>query len=368
MPLNKFGRTASNARRRLGLALAVTLSGVSIIAYIAISITENAPAPTVSQTFDWIAVVQPTTESHADKVTLDAQAILGTSPEIGYEVTACGPHPYTAYLLLGISRSIRLFYADQIPSGANISSPLPSRIRHVSIRMQQTLQNRTRTITVPYGEVEQVSVKISDIFPCGASPTQQDEIFANEPFPPPSFQKRWVGPFGLWHGPRITQSWPLVGGDGAGPLMISGSPGKWVPPTNEHVDIRESNFSPNWSIGSAVPTPSLTNVGPVWSSRTAIAPTAEFIDTPSTALLEDWVVIIAICFGIGGALLASLLVDWLRLGLQPDNDSSNKAGRATEQQEVHPGQSSASKHSRLALIGTIFIIVYAIRSRHRRSA
>jgi hypothetical protein len=46
----------------------------------------------------------------------------------------------------------------------------------------------------------------------------------------------------------------------------------------------------------------------IWQSRTPVSPIAQLTDRPSLALLQDWVVIFAVSFGIAGSMLAKLAV------------------------------------------------------------
>jgi hypothetical protein len=47
-------------------------------------------------------------------------------------------------------------------------------------------------------------------------------------------------------------------------------------------------------------------------STSPIAPTAQFTDSASVALLQDWIVICAVGLGIAGGMLATLLLEWIR--------------------------------------------------------
>jgi hypothetical protein len=77
-------------------------------------------------------------------------------------------------------------------------------------------------------------------------------------------QQNSNGPFGLWQGPNVSQAWPLTGS----PLT--------------------------------------------WTSDDPIQPTARLTDSGSMNTLQDWIVIAGVGMGIGGSLLAGLIVETLR--------------------------------------------------------
>jgi hypothetical protein len=49
-----------------------------------------------------------------------------------------------------------------------------------------------------------------------------------------------------------------------------------------------------------------------WQGQNPVSPVVRLTDSSPTALLQDWVVIFAVAFGITGSVLASLLFGWLR--------------------------------------------------------
>jgi hypothetical protein len=187
-------------------------------------------------------------------------------------------------------------------------------------------------------------------------------------------QQSWVGPWGLWHGPHASQAWPLTGafpGVPPGALgvftAVSGLRGSWLRPVQEYNQAGANNVPVSWSVDSAIPAAS----GPyplIWQSRTPVSPIARLTDSPSLALLQDWVIIFAISFGIAGSMLATLLFEWLRPHSQPATGSRGQA-QATPvavdskmQPEAAPGATGRWR----TLIGAVIVIGYARTRRAQR--
>ena len=92
-----------------------------------------------------------------------------------------------------------------------------------------------------------------------------------------------------------------------------------------------------WSIDSAVPSAS----GPyplTWQDQYPVSPLVRLTDSSSMALLQNWVVIFAVAFGITGSVLASLLFEWLR---RPSRDGT--AGGSSPP-PLHSRFLAASRH------------------------
>jgi hypothetical protein len=107
----------------------------------------------------------------------------------------------------------------------------------------------------------------------------------------------------------------------------------------------------------------------VWQSRTQpVSPIAQLIDSPSLAMLQDWVVIFAVGFGIAGSMLASLLFEWLRPRphqAAAGNRSRPQGAPVPVAGQAQPAEAPGTPGRWLALIGTIIVIGYA-RSRLAR--
>jgi hypothetical protein len=90
-----------NRWKPLASLFVVAVSSISIAGYAALSITLNG-LPSNESFQGWIALIQPASESQEDKVLLSVDSVDESSgnPSVEYTVSACGPHPYSADLLL----------------------------------------------------------------------------------------------------------------------------------------------------------------------------------------------------------------------------------------------------------------------------
>jgi hypothetical protein len=87
-------------------------------------------------------------------------------------------------------------------------------------------------------------------------------------------------------------------------------------------------------------------------------------DSSSTVLLQDWVVIFAVAFGITGSVLASLLFEWLR---RPSRDDTAAASALASAHSPVPGSGPANSGAVparvptgwLALAAAVILIGYA---------
>jgi hypothetical protein len=101
---------------------------------------------------------------------------------------------------------------------------------------------------------------------------------------------------------------------------VSGLSGSWSRPLQEYLQVTADAVPVTWSVDSAVPSAS----GPyplTWQGRNPVSPVVRLTDSSSATLLQDWVVIFAVAFGITGSVLASLLLEWLRRPSRDDTAS-----------------------------------------------
>jgi len=147
---------------------------------------------------------------------------------------------------------------------------------------------------------------------------------------------------------------------------VSGLSGSWVRPLQEYARVTAVGVPVSWSVDSAVPAAS--GLYPLtWLSRTPVSPLVRLTDSSSLALLQNWLVIFAVAFGVSGAMLASLLFEWLRRPHQDDVPASSRS-----QPPGNPVSATPEGHPRptapvpglghwLALAGTVIVIGYARR-------
>jgi hypothetical protein len=284
-------------------------------------------------------------------------------------VSACGPRPYKGELLLsGVidkpSAVNQEAIGDLFLGGGAAPTNLPVHTRDFT-QSYSSLSGAGQSET--FKQVQDISVRLRHVLSCASSPLvsrSQVEVDGSTSSP-------WLRSssefFGLWHGPHASFFGPLIGGIpnefGTADFTMTGVAGEWVPPSriNVHVGISTPD---TWSIDSAEPAPEPSVYHyPEWISQGAMSPSAQFTDVSSITSLEDWTVLFAVGLGIGGGLIASLLLEFLHpyLSRNADNSGGSRNGRE------HPTplqQSSHSAHSSIAVIGIAFVIYYIFRNRH----
>jgi hypothetical protein len=362
--------------RFLASLFVVGVTGVSIAGYVALSITLNG-VPKTSTLQGWAALIQPASESQKDKVELQVDSAYESSshPYVMYTVSACGPYSYSADLLLNGNAEL-----SNIATG-DPDTPQAQKISSLDLTGLGNLSQFGWNL----GPVQLFSINIP-AFPCGppseSTPFGAGSALQSNPFEGNSspqlegsistpLQQSWSGPWGLWHGPHDSQSWPAVGGlgpvftSGTGTFAINGIPGSWTLPSTEYVEITDEafDFPSTWTINSSTPNTSAPNAAE-WSSTSQIAPTAQLTDSTSAALIQDWIVICAVGLGIGGGMLATLLLEWIRPSAEssiddkvPTPENSDFPAYALGRIERKPRGSSIAYW--LAMVGMAFVIGYA---------
>jgi hypothetical protein len=346
------------------LAAAVTVT--SITGYVALSFTVNGLPPYPSA--GWVAVLQPATGPDADVVQLLVQARTeGNQTRAAYDVVVCGPRPYTGDLLIGGSARL----ATILPDPVMPASLPPPRVQ----RIPDLIFNFGGVINL--GAVQLVHISLPDVSTCPATsggqspailPGGSDQGIVGVTSGP--VQQSWAGPWSWWHGPRASQAWPLTGvfpGVAPGALgdfiAVSGLSGSWTRPVQEYAQVSADDVPVSWSVDSAMPAAS----GPyplVWQSRTPVSPIAQLTDSPSLALLQDWIVIFAVGLGIAGSMLASLLFEWLRphpkqAAVGSHSHPSRTPVTADGQAEPASPAAPGTQGRWLALLGAVIVIGWA---------
>lgn len=231
---------------------------------------------------------------------------------MGYTVVACGSRPYSADLLIGGAAQLTRIRRIPAQYAANLPALHVEHLRDLLLFYGQLLN---------YGPVQLIRITLP-AFPCVPGSTAQAATgwagaaegiagYAGAPL-----EQSWRGPWGWWHGPHAVQAWPLTGAlpgaDGAYGAFtgVEGISGQWTRP-DAGIEISTPDISLIQSIDSAIPEPSDPAVA-AWSGSDGMNPVARLTDPSSVALLQDWIVVCAIALGIGSALLASLLFEWLR--------------------------------------------------------
>jgi hypothetical protein len=364
---------AGHGWRHPAVLLAGAVAVTSIAGYVALSFTVNGLPPYPAA--GWMAVLQPATSPDVDVVQLLVQARTeGGQTRAAYDVVVCGPRPYTGDLLMGGSARLATILPDPLLP-ASLPSPRVQRIPDLVFNFGSVIN---------LGAVQLVHISLPDVRACppasagqspGTLPGGSGEGVVGVTSGP--VQQSWAGLEGWWHGPHASQAWPLTGAfpgvltSALGDFMaVNGLSGSWTRPVHEYAQVSADDVPVNWSVDSATP----AAFGPyplIWQSRTPVSPIAQLTDRPSLALLQDWVVIFAVGFGIAGSMLASLLFEWVRP--RPRQAAAGSHGQPARTPAAADGRtqpaSSPVAHGtpgrRLAMIGAVIVICYA-RSRLTR--
>jgi hypothetical protein len=366
------GARARRRWRQLAVLLAGAVTVTSIAGYVALSFTVNGLPPYPSA--GWVAVLQPATGPDVDVVQLLVQARTeGNHTRAAYDVVVCGPQPYTGDLLIGGSARLATILPDPVMP-ASLPPPRVQRIPDLVFYFGGVIK---------LGAIQLVHISLPDVSTCPATSGGQSpgnlpggsvEGIVGVMSGP--VQQNWAGPWGWWHGPHASQAWPLTGAfPGVPPgalgdfVAVSGLSGHWARPVQEYAQVSAVDVPVSWSVDSAMPAAS----GPyplVWQSRTPVSPIAQLTDSPSLALLQDWIVIFAVGLGIAGSMLASLLFEWLRphpkqaaagSHSHPSRTPVPADGQAEPASPAAPG----TQGRWLALLGAVIVIGWA-RSRLTR--
>lgn len=312
--------------RLVGCALLIVLFLGSVLGYIALAITINGEPP--YSTFNgWVAVMQQYGQASGDQVQLLVQAATsGRQPLVRYTVGICGPQRFTGDLL--IDGGAELFRTTSVPAllteGLTPEEPSipPAPIKHVAV-VGGSPASHTGISYPPtgnFGPLEVVQINAPSPVPCGSeSPAASGTQAYVQGYLDVPIQQNSNGLFGLWQGPNVSQAWPLTGtlpyaGSDVsysfnGPDIIPALANEWQFPAHEQVEI--SGPSALWSVDAAQPAPALFS--PLtWTSDDPIQPTARLTNSGSMNTLQDWIVIAGVGMGIGGSLLAGLIVETLR--------------------------------------------------------
>jgi hypothetical protein len=368
--------------RSIAVVATIGFSIIAIFGYLILSLAINS-LPPESHSLGWSALIQESSESQADQITLRLHTSNDDSAT--YEISACGPHPYTGKLILsGIFShfSAEYVFAD---GGATVDMDAA----HSEYIKNLTVMSSGQA-TSPYqgsgtsnsatgvgvaevaelGSVRYVNIDLVKISPCSALLANgRIEMQISGHLDSPEFHIS-SELLGILHGPHASLSGPTIGTPPDGsfdlpPFEVTGEPGNWVPPA--HINVRISMDTPiDWSMDTATPEPSDTD-RPAWSSRGAIEPAAQFTNSPLMVSLENWLVLFEIGLGVGGGLVASLIFDFLR------PQQSDHAAKASSENLSDPENTRGSKESRDGsiwskprfMVTTFALVIFYVLTRRR---
>jgi hypothetical protein len=315
-------------RSRVGAIAVVLVALVSVVSYIAISVTINGePSTTPFQGF--VALLQSTAASQQDQVTLivDPQTPggAGLHPSLSYVVAVCGSKPFQGVLLIGGDARLSHLRGSPALGTSNANGQSSSK----NLPDLKFLVEGPRT-NLDLGPVQTVHLTISQPPRCKyayarnhAPPSPllgQAQVIMGQAAAP--VQRQWR--LGWWSGPRTSQSWPLIGSLPGVPFnelgvfhAVAGLTGAWLRPERPYFVVNVGSLTARAILEQARPQTSKASELD-WEGTQPVQPVAVYTDTISMGTLQNWLVAAGIFLGIGGSLLASLLYDWARLKRPPD--------------------------------------------------
>src|ERR1039457_1321920 len=378
----RSNRSARKYLRRIILSLSITVSLICVVGYVFLSLADNS-LPPVPYPSGWLGLMQQTSEPQVDQVSVTISAIYGgyslsdfdlislfnhdgELPPDGYVaivVSACGPRPYNAELLLFDFLDSPTVLDEEYAGDPSIGESVGANYGVVRSRnLGITFGFGGGTSFSDQGTGQDVSIRLAHVLPCSSPINTHSQVEIGGMAVTP-WWKSSSGLFGLWRSPHASLSTPMIGEIpgvyGSEPFTVGDITGKWEQSSRMTANIDVST-SGAWFMDSAVPAPSVAN-NPTWSSQRAFSPSAQFTNRPFVAASQDWIVLFAVGLGIGGGLASSLIFEYLRA--KPTDLENKPSPVANKIGTVAPV--SSSSNSRFAVTGTIFLIFYILRRRRR---
>jgi hypothetical protein len=270
-----------------------------------------------------VTVLQPASQPAGDLIDLKSSIGDPADPaSIEYSIMACGSHPYHGVLVLGGEARLAQAYLSSVGTSKS------STIRAVSDLMIH------RIFEPPFGgdfgNVQIVDFYFNRVQPCSSSSFSEPQVYyPNEAAYLPSvlslvghvtipIQQSWRGPWGWWHGPHASQSWPYMGALPGVPIhyygllhAFRGLQGDWSLPQREYIQVQPGDLTALSEV-SAVSPPAISAAGLNWAAQGPIAPMAQITDTGTLIIWQQASVLAAVGLGIGAGLLSVLIFEVLR--------------------------------------------------------
>jgi hypothetical protein len=356
--------------RRLRYAILFLVGFASLIFFGVISYCVNAQ-PSTNAFQGWVAVVQPSTDFGADGVQLDAEGVdpgaPGLTPTVRYSALVCGDRPFKGWLIIGGDARF-----GNRPSILGPRSDAPAAIEEVP---DLILDDVGSGETWGLGPVQVVELKVMPETPCNAGQLPDQRLLAvtgvsveGEIRAPIQHRVTFLG----LDGPRQSQVWPLIGrfpGPPSGFLGEfrghSGLPGSWSIPRLAHTQVNGGGLTARATVDLAQP-PLTESSSLTWNSAGPLQATARLTDVESMQTWQSWLVAAGISLGIGGALLASLLIEWAQKNPEESKPSSSPprgASRTTGPADF--GRRSASAETPSLFFLVLVFAIAALRFRRR---
>ena len=367
--------------RQFWANLIIMFLGVGTIgAFLVLSLV-TAAQPATSVNPGWVAVLQPGAALGAGEILLQAEAAIpgapGDHPSLVYSVLACGHQPFRGVLLLGgTARLDDILVVDQhlITS----ADPVPT-APHVTSVPDLSLESESYGKVWHLGPVQKIPIVIDQLMPC-SGPTGADQPFIGgtgttvSGFARGPIQR--VGSFLGVHGPHTSQVWPLVGGfPPARPnelgefIGVGGLQGTWSIPAALHKQVVSGSLTARAIVDVAIP-PLADASRAVWDSGTPLQATVSVTSVDDLDRWQNWLTASTIFLGVGAALLAALLFEWLR----PTREGGSVVLTTTADFATHVARLKSTAHKRspiatgpidLLAIAALAVAAYVLRRTRR---
>jgi hypothetical protein len=367
----------SRSGRLIRLILAIS-SMLLIAFYVIVAIVSGAEPP-LKPFQGWIALVVPPTDT-TDQVRLSVSPSVaggsGQHPEVEYDISVCGTAPFTGMLLMG--GAARLVGPQRTAQVSNAPTAVTTAVsaQHLSgLVGGPALEN-----PIALGVIDALPVQLSGVVACAPEQAAATGFATGTPV---TFSGRLREPvrrqFSLlgMHGPRQSQSWPLIGRfPGVSPILlgafsIDGLPDEWMRARVLGVQVDVGTLTTKAAVEASSPqivdTQSLD-----WRSQTPVAPFARLVDLDDQATWQETLVFASTLLGIAASVLAAML---LELGIRRrreaiDLDADGRPVIATpvglpaadsrpQRRAIPPGTDRVA----VALVAAIIILGRATKSR-----
>jgi hypothetical protein len=368
-PLKTRTVHSSYRRWRLALRLLLALIGMSTVAiYLLIAATINQQA-SIEPFRGWLAVLVPTDslgDIQNDQVKLRIEAVVpgapGEHPALAYFVIVCGQGAFNGVLLIGGDAQLTNGFVTRGPGTGTYP---------VDSLADVTFAQRSMA---DLGAVQLVHLTLPSLDRCAAefSPDRPQTAFGGQAFEVVGLARARVqrnGGLGWWSGPRSSQVWPSVGAIPGFDVMDAGSftgirglQGEWSRPFRQYLQINVGGLTGRASLDEARPQP-LSGTDLVWASVSPLQPSARLTNAYTMSDWQQRLVAAGILFGIGGSILAALLLELIsplshvlaRVGRHGSTGSSSRP-------VPDPGPDVRSS---LKFIAFVFVLVVLLRRRSR---
>jgi hypothetical protein len=252
----------------------------------------------------------------------------GKHPVLVYSVAVCGRARFRGVLLIGGGARLESS-GSQRPSLVGPTADASSKTRHIPSLSHLAFESISSGRRLRLGEVQAIPLDFEEPTRCprdfsskGALPFfgQVEQAIGAASG---AVRHEWAAPLGLWRGPRESQVWPLIGTLPGVPLAelgvfrgLTGLQGDWSIPRRRYTGVDVGTLINAASVELARPDPE--EAGELaWRGAQPFAAAARLQDTDELSAWQQGLVVASLALGIGGSILATLALDWVRGGRTP---------------------------------------------------